>query len=212
MAMTKAPYGTDDELYRVDAVWLGPPHMTFPWHARYISWAVGLVVFLIAFAAMKAVFGFSFFTAAWAAVLTAVLTRWIGKKITHERPFGAVFVMAIRELTTPRLRTKGTEGSTTLAHVRFRATRPTPAARRTRRHARRTPAARTIPANSSPNSSPRPWTPAALPPAAVYPPSYPPHPHGRGATPIQTTPQNPPQWPAVREPDRKDQLSATPPY
>ena len=31
---------TDDEVYRVDAVWLGPPRATFPWRARYVSYGV----------------------------------------------------------------------------------------------------------------------------------------------------------------------------
>ena len=38
---------TDDEVYRVDAVWLGPPKATFPWRARYVAWGVGIVVFLV---------------------------------------------------------------------------------------------------------------------------------------------------------------------
>ena len=38
---------TDDDVYRVDAVWLGPPKATFPWRARYVSWGVGMVTFLV---------------------------------------------------------------------------------------------------------------------------------------------------------------------
>ena len=34
---------TDDEVYRVDSVWLGPPRATFPWRARYVSYGLGLV-------------------------------------------------------------------------------------------------------------------------------------------------------------------------
>ena len=32
---------TDDEVYRVDSVWLGPPRATFPWRARYVSYGLG---------------------------------------------------------------------------------------------------------------------------------------------------------------------------
>ena len=28
---------TDDEVYRIDSVWLGPPRATFPWRARYVK-------------------------------------------------------------------------------------------------------------------------------------------------------------------------------
>jgi hypothetical protein len=38
---------TDDEVYRVDAVWLGPPKATMPWRVRYVAWGVGTVVFLL---------------------------------------------------------------------------------------------------------------------------------------------------------------------
>ena len=38
---------TDDEVYRVDSVWLGPPRATFPWRARYVSYGVGLIVMIL---------------------------------------------------------------------------------------------------------------------------------------------------------------------
>jgi len=37
---------TDDEVYRVDAVWLGPPKATFPFRARYVAWGVDFLVLL----------------------------------------------------------------------------------------------------------------------------------------------------------------------
>ena len=37
----------DDEIYRVDAVWLGPPRHTLPFRARYSAYGVGLVVFVL---------------------------------------------------------------------------------------------------------------------------------------------------------------------
>lgn len=211
MATTKNPYGTDDELYRVDSVWLGPPRMTFPWQARYISWGVGMVTFLLVFAILKAVFGFGFFTAAWAAVLTVVLTRWIGKKITHERPFGAVFVMGIKELNTPRIQTKGAGGSTTLAHVRFKGARPTadrksgprsrPAHRADATHAIHGATVQRAPAVPLPNS-------VSPPPP---PPNQPPYPQRRVYAPTPTMPQHPQQqWPGHRIPDWRDQHRATP--
>jgi len=39
---------TDDELRRVDARWLGPPRVSFPWPAtRYVAYGVGFMVFLL---------------------------------------------------------------------------------------------------------------------------------------------------------------------
>ncbi|MCC5698661.1 hypothetical protein LH612_36560, partial [Klebsiella pneumoniae] len=94
---------TDDEIYRVDAVWLGPPKATFPWRARYVAWGVGIVVFLLVLAVERRLgIGFGFFSTAWAVVITVALTRLICSRISHERPLSAVMTMWLRELTAPR--------------------------------------------------------------------------------------------------------------
>ncbi|KAA5826499.1 hypothetical protein ABT337_17325 [Saccharopolyspora hirsuta] len=118
---------TDDEIYRVDAVWLGPPKATFPWRARYVAWGVGIVVFLIVLAVERRMnIGFGFFSTAWAVIITVVLTRIICAKIGHERPLGAVMVMWLRELTAPRAKTSGRGGAASAARIRVRAQRPRP--------------------------------------------------------------------------------------
>ncbi|MGP4015950.1 hypothetical protein [Saccharopolyspora sp. 5N708] len=118
---------TDDEIYRVDAVWLGPPKATFPWRARYVAWGVGIVVFLLVLAVERRMnIGFSFFSTAWAVVITIVVTRIICSRIGHERPLGAVMVMWLRELTAPREKTAGTGGAASAARIRVRAQRPRP--------------------------------------------------------------------------------------
>lgn len=116
---------TDDEVYRVDAVWLGPPKATFPWRARYVAWGVGIVVFLVTFTVEREIgFGFGFFTLAWALVITVALTRFLCSRINHERPLGAVLTMWARELGTPRERTAGVGGAVTATRLRVRTTRP----------------------------------------------------------------------------------------
>lgn len=122
---------TDDEIYRVDAVWLGPPKATFPWRARYVAWGVGIAVFLLVLAVERRMnIGFSFFSTAWAVVLTVALTRLIGSRISHERPLGAVLVMWLRELTAPREESTGQGGAASAARVRVRSDRPRPKAQR----------------------------------------------------------------------------------
>jgi hypothetical protein len=37
----------DDEVYRVNTVWLGPSGLTFPWTARYLAYATWLITFLV---------------------------------------------------------------------------------------------------------------------------------------------------------------------
>lgn len=118
---------TDDEVYRVDAVWLGPPKATFPWRARYVAWGVGIVVFLLVLAVERRMnIGFSFFSTAWAVVITIVITRIICSRITHERPLGAVMAMWLRELTAPREVTSGRGGAVSAARLRVKAERPRP--------------------------------------------------------------------------------------
>jgi hypothetical protein len=118
---------TDDEVYRVDAVWLGPPKATFPWRARYVAWGVGILVFFVVFSIQRAIgFGFGFFTIAWGLVITVVLTRFICSRISHERPLTAVLTMWGRELTAPREVSSGTGGAASATRIRVRATRPRP--------------------------------------------------------------------------------------
>ncbi|MGH3934547.1 MAG: hypothetical protein ACRDS1_06150 [Pseudonocardiaceae bacterium] len=116
---------TDDEVYRVDAVWLGPPKATFPWRARYVAWGVGAVLFLVVLGIERQVgIGFSFFSTAWALLITILLTRLIGTRISHERPLTAVAAMWVRELTAPRKRTAARGGAASAAQIRVRRDRP----------------------------------------------------------------------------------------
>jgi hypothetical protein len=122
---------TDDEVYRVDAVWLGPPKATFPWRARYVAWGVGILVFLLVLTGERAIgFSFGFFTVAWALIITVLLTRVICSRISHERPLGAVFTMWMRELYTPRETTAGGGGAASATRVRVRSQRPRPRPRK----------------------------------------------------------------------------------
>lgn len=115
----------DDEVYRVNNIWLGPPEMTL-FRARYAAWGIGIAVFLATFALAKAWFGLGVFVIGWSLVITVVITRWIGSKIAHERGPAAVATMFIRELTTPRRRTTYTGGAADASAIRTTNTRPTP--------------------------------------------------------------------------------------
>lgn len=124
---------TDDEVYRVDAVWLGPPKATFPWRARYVAWGVGIPVFLLVLTAERQLgLSFGFFSTAWAFVATIAITRLVTAKISHERPLGAVLTLWARELTTPRERTTATGGAASAGKVTVHAQRPLPKHHRAR--------------------------------------------------------------------------------
>lgn len=110
---------TDDEVYRVDSVWLGPPRATFPWRARYVSYGVGLLVMIgVMFLQRRIGIGLDFFSVAWALVLTVVLTRFVGQRIDYERPLGQVVELFVHEVTGPRVRTAVAGGPVRSGHVR----------------------------------------------------------------------------------------------
>ncbi|MDN5857652.1 MAG: hypothetical protein L0H84_03430 [Pseudonocardia sp.] len=117
---------TDDEIYRVDAVWLGPPRATFPWRARYVSYGVGLLVMIvIMFVQRRLGIGLDFFSVAWSLLLTVAITRYLSTRIDYERPLGQVFTLFWHEVTGPRGRTATAGGAVRSGHVRVRAERDT---------------------------------------------------------------------------------------
>lgn len=112
---------TDDDIYRVDSVWLGPPRATFPWRVRYVGYGVGLLVMiLVMFVQRRVGISLTFISVAWALVLTVVITRFIGSRIDYERPLGQVLAMFGAEVRGPRRRARGAGGELRSGHVRTR--------------------------------------------------------------------------------------------
>lgn len=152
---------TDDEVYRVDAVWLGPPKATFPWRARYVAWGIGIVLFFAVLGIERELgIGFGFFSVAWGLIITVVLTRLVAGRISHERPLGSVVAMWYHELTTPREKTASKGGAASAAKIRVSAQRPRP-----RRRARRGPDQTSAPPPTLPPRHARQQPPAGMPQA-----------------------------------------------
>jgi hypothetical protein len=125
---------TDDEVYRVDSVWLGPPRATFPWRARYVSYGLGLLVMIIVMFVQRRVgIGLDFFSVAWALVLTVLVTRLLGRRIDDERPLGQVVELFRHEVRGPRERTAVAGGAVRSGHVRVSRVRARPKPVRARR-------------------------------------------------------------------------------
>ena len=94
---------TDDELRRVDARWLGPPRVSFPWPAtRYVAYGVGFVVFLLVGWLFARFVEVSFWTMVYTLMITIGITGWIGKLIDDERPLSTLPAVLWAELGTPR--------------------------------------------------------------------------------------------------------------
>jgi hypothetical protein len=92
----------DDEVYRVNTVWLGPSGLTFPWTARYLAYATWLAVFLLVLL-VEAITPLSVhIPPVWEICLTTLFTYGLLGFIDHERPVKAVWQTFMADLTTPR--------------------------------------------------------------------------------------------------------------
>lgn len=117
----------DDEIYRVDAVWLGPPRATFPWRVTYSSYLTGAAVLIgVLFVQRRVGLSFDVFSVGWALVLTVVATRFLGRRVNHDRPLSHLARAMYLEMRTPRQSRQGSGGALPVRRVRLRRTRPTP--------------------------------------------------------------------------------------
>ena len=92
----------DDEVYRVDAVWLGPRGLTLPWAARYSAYGIWLVLF-VGVLLVEAILPMSVSVPpVWELVLTILATYAVTGVIDYERPVGSVLQLLRSEVTAPR--------------------------------------------------------------------------------------------------------------
>jgi hypothetical protein len=92
----------DDDVYRVDAVWLGPRGLTLPWSARYSAYGIWLVLF-VGVLLVEAVLPMRVSVPpVWELVLTILATYALTGVIDHDRPLASVWHLARVEATTPR--------------------------------------------------------------------------------------------------------------
>lgn len=120
----------DDEIYNVNAVWLGPPNKTLPFRARYVAYAVGALVFvLLQIIERRLGIGLGFFTLAYSLLATVGLTRLILSVVDADRPLGSVLIGFAHEVGAPREKIKPTVGTIRPARVRAVPARPSRAQR-----------------------------------------------------------------------------------
>lgn len=92
----------DDEVYRVDAVWLGPRGLTLPWSARYTAYGIWLVLF-VGILLVEAVLPMSVSVPpVWEAVFSILATYAVTTVVDHDRPLASVFQLIRAEVTAPR--------------------------------------------------------------------------------------------------------------
>ena len=123
--MTRVQIRTDDDVYRVDAVWLGPPRATFPWRARYSSYGVGLIVMIVVMFFQRRIgIPIGFFSVAWALLITVVVVRFVAKRIDEDRPLLEWLTLFFHELRGPRRRTRAQGSTVGTGHVQIETARP----------------------------------------------------------------------------------------
>jgi hypothetical protein len=92
----------DDEVYRVDAVWLGPQGLTLPWTARYSAYGIWVVLF-VGVLFVEAVLPMRVsIPPVWELVLTILTTYALTGVIDHDRPLVTVWQLLRWEFTAPR--------------------------------------------------------------------------------------------------------------
>jgi len=92
----------DDEVYRVDAVWLGPQGLTFPWTARYSAYGIWIVLF-VGVLVIEAVLPMRVsMPPVWELVITILVTYALTGVIDHDRPLTSVWQLLRWELRAPR--------------------------------------------------------------------------------------------------------------
>jgi hypothetical protein len=127
----------DDEIYNVNAVWLGPPHKTLPFRARYVAYAVGALVFVVLQVIERRLgIGLGFFSLAYSVLATVGLTRLILSVVDADRPLSSVMAGFAHEVGAPREHTKPTTGHIHPARVRAVPTRLSRAQRRAAKRSR----------------------------------------------------------------------------
>jgi len=94
----------DDDVYRVNAVWLGPRGLTFPWTARYLAYATWLIAFLVVILFEAATPLDVGIPPIWEICLTTLFTYAVMGFVDHERPVRAVWRSFLADLSAPRPR------------------------------------------------------------------------------------------------------------
>jgi hypothetical protein len=92
----------DDEVYRVNTVWLGPRGLTFPWTARYLAYAVWLVAFglILLFEAVTPIdVGLP---PVWEISIATLFTYAVMGLVDHDRPVASVWQTFVAEISAPR--------------------------------------------------------------------------------------------------------------
>lgn len=120
----------DDEVYRVNTVWLGPRGLTLPWTARYQAYGVWLLMFVLVLL-VEAITPIDMgVPPVWEACATTLATYAVMTFVDYERPIVSVWQMFASDLRAPRPLGEARPVAVSAGHVKVRPGRGTRAGRR----------------------------------------------------------------------------------
>ncbi|MDI3390169.1 hypothetical protein QIS99_28845 [Streptomyces sp. B-S-A8] len=93
---------SDDELYAVDSVFLGPPRFTLPFKARYQAYAVGITLTIALLILLKIINLMAFWPIAYGMVAVIWATRKITPHITHDSSLTTLVRTVWNDVRAPR--------------------------------------------------------------------------------------------------------------
>ena len=110
----------DDDVYRVDAVWLGPQGFTLPWAARYSAYGIWVMLFVGVLLVEAALPMRVSIPPVWELVFSILATYAVTGVIDHERPVVSVWETLRAELAAPRSKDRTARTRVTASKVRVR--------------------------------------------------------------------------------------------
>ena len=110
----------DDDVYRVDAVWLGPQGFTLPWAARYSAYGIWVILFVGILLVEAALPMRVNIPPIWELVFSILATYAVTGVIDHERPVASVWETLRAELAAPRSRDRSVKTRISANKVRVR--------------------------------------------------------------------------------------------
>jgi hypothetical protein len=93
---------SDDEVYQVDNVFLGPPGFTFWWRARYQSYAVGAALTAVMLLALTLLGLMGFWPITYGLFFVIVITRKIGEHVSYDHGVNHMLTTLRNEVRAPR--------------------------------------------------------------------------------------------------------------
>lgn len=109
----------DDEIYRVDEVFLGPERFRFPWRWTYRQYGVAVVTFLALQGIERQLgIGIGVWPVLFAGLLTVWITRQVHEGINWDRGIKVAFEEMHLEMIGPREDTKTVRAALTVARSR----------------------------------------------------------------------------------------------